>query len=62
MKTDPNDVFGVIWTLGELSLLFIRVFSYKLMFYNKYSIYSTRFTTGWARSTKTGPNDANDPK
>ena len=38
-KIGPNDAKRVVWTLGELSLLFIHVFSYKLMFYNKYSIY-----------------------
>ena len=57
-KTGPNDAKRVVWTLGELILFLTVIFSCKLMFYGKYSMYYTGYSTGWAGMTKTSPNDA----
>ena len=57
-KMSPNDALGVVWTLGELIHFLTVIFSCKLMFYSKYSMYSMGYTTGWAGMMKMGPNDA----
>ena len=57
-KTGPNDARRVVWAL-EVSIFFSFVFfSYLLMFFNSYSLYTTKYEEWRVGTTKTGPNDA----